>query len=284
MKPRSRFSRRKFLAVVGGSLVGAAVYSRWIEPGWLGVGRPTLKLARRTLSSPVKVLQLSDLHASDVVPLEFIARAVRLGLKEQPDLVLLTGDFITGRFARFNDYAKVLRPLSEQVPCFATLGNHDGGRWAAARKGYEDTENVRELLTLSGISLLHNQSAELRVQGSAIRLVGLGDAWAREFSPQTAFTARTADDKSPVFVLSHNPDTKDELRDYDWDVMFCGHTHGGQLQIPLVGAPFAPVRDKRFLKDLHSWEGRWIYITKGVGNLLGCRFNCRPEISLITVA
>jgi len=265
-------------------VLGAAVYSRWIESRWLGVGRPTVNLTGRALPNPVKILQLSDLHASDVVPLDFIAKAVRLGLEQQPDLVFVTGDFLTGRFDRLEDYAKVLRPLSERLPCFATLGNHDGGRWASARRGYESTENVRELLVQSGITLLHNRSTELGIQKSSICLIGLGDVWAGEFAPKAAFAARPTDEKTPVLVLSHNPDTKEQLRDYHWDVMFCGHTHGGQLQIPLVGAPFAPVRDKRFVKGLHQWEGgRWIYISKGVGNLLGCRFNCRPEVSLITL-
>jgi uncharacterized protein len=83
--------------------------------------------------------------------------------------------------------------------------------------------------------------------------------------------------------LSHNPDTKEQLKAYDWDVAFCGHTHGGQFRLPLIGTPFAPVKDKRFVQGLHFWEGRQIYITKGVGNLFGVRFNCRPEISLITL-
>ena len=65
--------------------------------------------------------------------------------------------------------------------------------------------------------------------------------------------------------------------------MLSGHTHGGQLRIPFVGTPFAPVRDRRFVQGLHRWQDRWLHITKGIGNLRGMRLNCRPEISLLTL-
>jgi hypothetical protein len=232
----------------------------------------------------LKVLQLSDLHASKFVSLDFIARAVELGLSLKPDLVLLTGDFITGKFDQFEGYEQVLSPLAKAAPCFACLGNHDGGAWAAARHGYSDTEAVRSLLSKSGIELLHNRATHVRLKDRTLRLIGLGDWWADEFDPGRAFAGVASSPDETVIVLSHNPDTKDLLKAYTWDLLACGHTHGGQLYLPLIGAPFAPVNDKRFVQGLHRWNGRWIHITKGVGNLLGVRFNCRPEVSLLTLA
>ncbi len=84
--------------------------------------------------------------------------------------------------------------------------------------------------------------------------------------------------------MSHNPDTKVMLQNYSWDVMLSGHTHGGQIWLPIIGAPFAPVEDKRFIAGLYRWDNRWIHITKGIGNVHGLRFNCRPEVSLLTIA
>lgn len=284
MSTARRFSRRKFLALLGLSAAGTAAYVRWIEPRWLGLGRHTIKLANSTLPGPIKILHLSDFHASQVVSLDFIERAVRRGLTLQPDLILLTGDFITGRYERFADYGKVLQLLPKNCPCFATLGNHDGGPWAKRNDGFADTTAVRELLARGGIMLLHNRPEEIQLGGASLRLIGLGDLWAGDFAPGSAFAAVPPERPLPTLVLSHNPDTKDLLREHHWDVMFCGHTHGGQLRIPLIGTPFAPVRDKRFVKGLHNWEGRWIHITKGIGNLLGLRLNCRPEISLVTLS
>ena len=71
---------------------------------------------------------------------------------------------------------------------------------------------------------------------------------------------------------------------YDWDLMLSGHTHGGQIIVPLYGAPFHAVSDRRYMAGLKPWGSRQIHVTRGVGNLLGVRFNCRPEVSLLEVA
>jgi predicted MPP superfamily phosphohydrolase len=85
-------------------------------------------------------------------------------------------------------------------------------------------------------------------------------------------------------LLSHNPDVKEEVAPRHWQLMLSGHTHGGQLRVPWLGAtPFAPVRDKRFVAGLHRWNDRWIHVTKGVGNVYGMRINCPPEISFLTL-
>ena len=82
-------------------------------------------------------------------------------------------------------------------------------------------------------------------------------------------------DTETTVLLSHNPDSKTEVQDHPWDLMLCGHAHGGQLWIPFFGAPFASIRDRRFVKGLRRWNNRWIHVTKGVGNLHGLRLNWR---------
>jgi predicted MPP superfamily phosphohydrolase len=276
-------SRRKFFGFLGVSGLGAALDTRWLEPKWLGIGQHTVPLGKGRNGGPLKVLQLSDFHASKVVSLDFIEEALRLGLGLKPDLVLLTGDFITRKFDQFERYAEILSVLAKAAPCYACLGNHDGGLWSRSREGYADNDLVRNLLSKSGVELLHNRATKLRVKDLDFHLVGLGDWWAEEFDPGTAFASAAPSHDETVIVMSHNPDTKDLLKSYPWDLMVCGHTHGGQFYLPLIGTPFAPVNDKRFVKGLHRWNDRWIHITKGVGNLLGVRFNCRPEVSLLTL-
>jgi hypothetical protein len=282
-RAKANLGRREFLGLLGISGLGAAVYTRWLEPQSLGVGKHTVPLSKHNGVEPLNVLQLSDLHASQYVSLEFIAKAIGLGLSLKPDLILLTGDFITRKFDQFERYQKVLAPLSKAAPCYACLGNHDGGSWVADRSGYSDTEAVRGLLSKSGLELLHNRAINVRIKDWSLRLVGLGDWWAKECEPSIAFAGEPPDQDQTLLVLSHNPDTKDLLKSYAWDLLVCGHTHGGQFCLPLIGTPFAPVHDKRFVKGLHRWDGRWIHVTKGVGNLLGVRFNCRPEVSLLTI-
>jgi predicted MPP superfamily phosphohydrolase len=274
-------TRRKFLATLGLTVAGSGLYVRVVEPHWLTVGQHTVKLGSKSNSPPLKILQLSDLHASHVVSLDFIGEAVRMGLELQPDLVCLTGDFITRGYKALDGYAEVLTPLANKAPTFACLGNHDGGIWAARRRGYATTNRVREVLAKAGVTLLHNSARTVRVCGRDLRLVGLGDIWAGEMQPMIAFAG--SDPSATTVVLSHNPDTKDYMKVYPWNLLLSGHTHGGQVKLPFIGAPVSSVRDKRFLEGLHEWEGRWIHVTRGVGNLYGVRFNCPPEVSLITL-
>ena len=268
------------IAASTGALGGLA-YVRAVEPRWLSVTRPAVRLDARA-GAPFTLLHLSDLHASRVVSLSFLATAVQQGLALRPDLICLTGDFITRGYDAPEKYAAVLRPLSEAAPAFACLGNHDGGTWAARRRGDADTTRVRALLHRAGITLLHNTARTVQVRGHAVRLVGLGDLWAGDFQPARAFAAAPADE-TPTIVLAHNPDARQALQPYGWDLMLSGHTHGGQVKLPGIGPLVLPIRNRRFAEGLCRWEGRWIYVTRGVGNLWGIRFNCPPEITLLTV-
>lgn len=267
---------------MGGMLAataGAIADVKWIEPHWLATSEHAVKLPGAG-GAAIRVLQLSDFHASTQVSLDFIERAVQRGLKLKPDLICLTGDFITWRYDGFHRYAEVLKPLANAAPVFATLGNHDGGRWVGSA-GYSDTSLVRGLIEQARIQLLHNRSTTVRLRGRTVNLVGVGDLWAGELDAASAFAGPR--DDGPTVVLAHNPDSKDALAAHPWDLMLSGHTHGGQCDLMFFGVPFAPVADKRFVKGLHRWNNRWLHITKGVGNLYGVRLNCRPEISLLTL-
>jgi len=273
-----KLSRRHFLLLAP---IAGVAYMRFGEPHWLGVGRhhvPLFSGAR----PPLTLLQLSDFHASEYVSLDFIARAVELGLRScVPDLVCLTGDFITWEWEDWDRYAKILARLTSAAPTFACMGNHDGGYWAASSKGYEDHGLVDAMLAKAGVRLLHNAAAQILVKDTRLNVVGVGDNWAHEMDHELAFANTSPADAT--ILLSHNPDTKSALLGKPWDLMLCGHTHGGQLDLPVIGTPFAPIEDKRYVAGLHQWQGRWLHVTKGVGNLHGMRFNCRPEVSILTL-
>lgn len=279
---KKKYSRRKFLALLGVSAVGVAGYGGVIESGRFVVRRHQVRLGRFSSLAPVTILHLSDFHASAVVSLAQISEAIELGLAYKPDLICLTGDFITRRYDRFDEYATMLLPLAKHAPTFACLGNHDGGAWAKRRYGYPDTTQVSALLRKGGVQLLQNTAESVRIKGWHLSVLGLGDYWSGDMQPELAFQ-RTTDNDSVTLVLVHNPDSIEELNPYRWDLMLCGHTHGGQLRLPVLGTPFAPVKDARFVEGLHEYNGRWVHVTRGVGNLLGIRINCPPEVSLITI-
>ena len=166
------------------------------------------------------------------------------------------------------------------LPASATTTEAAGPGFVAA---IESTQPVRQLLQQSRIELLHNRCATLRLNGRDVKLTGLADVWSENLNLAAAFPPAEAGGAAARILLSHNPDTKDFLKFHPWDLLLCGHTHGGQVVLPWLGAPWAPVRDKRFIAGMYSWDNRWIHITRGVGNVHGFRFNCPPEVSLITV-
>jgi predicted MPP superfamily phosphohydrolase len=269
---------------IGATAAASYGYVRWAEPHWLELSSVEVPVSRtRRLISPIRVAHLSDFHASPVVSLDFIARSIALAESTRPDLIVVTGDFITSRWDDATRYAEILTRLPKTAPTFACLGNHDGGAWSRRSTGYETTGEVRALLQAAGITLLHNQTRALHVRGQALQLIGLGDLWSGECMPRVAFAASPPRADAVRLVLNHNPDAKTDLLPFDWDVLLCGHTHGGQIRLPFLGTPFAPVVDKRYVEGLHAWSDRWLHITRGVGNLHGIRFNCRPQVSLLTL-
>jgi predicted MPP superfamily phosphohydrolase len=274
-------TRRALLSLLGVGAPGAA-YAGYVEPRWLEVTRVGVGLPGLVCVRPIRLLHLSDLHASTIVPLHFLERAVGMAVAERPDVCCVTGDFITAQadFDR-SRYVRLLKRLSSAAPTFAVVGNHDGGLWARGFGGYSDHTFVERLLEESGIELLHNRSQEVRIAEAKIRLVGVADYWSDEMDGVRAF--REATPGAPTILLSHNPDSKAVLGRYPWHLMLSGHTHGGQVIVPLVGPCFAPVEDKRYVAGLKAWGSRQIHVSRGIGNVGGVRFGCRPEISVLTL-
>jgi len=280
---KSLITRRRFLACAGAAGFGLAGYAGLMEPFRLVIGRSECKTRVPDPGRSLKLLHLADFHASWAVGLDFIEKAVALGIQLKPDLICVTGDFITAKYGEFDAYARVLEKLPAAAPAIACLGNHDGGRWAGIHGGYESTQPVRRLLQRSRIQLLDNCCATLCLKGREVKVAGLADGWSEDVIPAAAFPPAESGGAAARIVLSHNPDSKEFLKFHPWDLLLSGHTHGGQVVLPWLGAPWAPVRDKRFLAGMYSWEGRRLHITPGIGNVHGFRFNCPPEVSLITL-
>ena len=271
--------RRQFLLA---GAVAALSYVRLVEPRLID---ETIKKVRlgKSLPSPIRVLHLSDFHYSEDVPLYFIAESIDRGLSANPDIICVTGDFVTNRHMNLQSYPPILKMLSARAPTYACLGNHDGGKWAASTNGYHTIEPMQQLLDHCGIRLLQNDREDTTIRGTKVRLVGVGDLWSGDVEGALAFGDQ-AHQNDVTILLAHNPDSKDSLGVFDWDLMLAGHTHGGQLIIPFSGAaPLAPVKDRRFLYGLHDWCGRKIHINRGIGSLHCMRFNCLPEVSILDI-
>lgn len=274
-----KMNRRRFL---GGLAASAAFISLPIMFG------NTLQLERRRLKlwgdegPSLRIAHLTDLHSSRAISLDHIGRAVEMAIREKPNMICVTGDFVTDRAPDPAGLSQVLSRLSAVAPTFACLGNHDGGRWSARRGRAATADAVLDILRAADIRALRNETELLAIGGREFLLTGVEDLWSFPIDPARA---RMTEEARKRIVLAHNPDTKDELARAPWDLMMSGHTHGGQIRVPFFGGRLtAPVKDDRYIEGLLQWGARWLHISRGVGSLHGIRINCPPEVTLLELA
>ena len=284
-----RFSRRKWFVKASAMLVPPLLlggYSKF-ESSWLEVTKTQMTLPPFSKQKPLRILHLSDLHLSKSISIEQIEHAFKEGFKSHPHACMLTGDFITDKPSseQFTSLENCLSKFASKVPTFACLGNHDGGKWAAEKGGFKNTDKIKTALANAKIRLLENEKINLFLNGQPTSITGLGDLWTGNCLPERCLPKKPlkpANRKYASIVLCHNPDAKEILRDFDWDLMLSGHTHGGQFKIPFTDfAPLSPVKDLSMTEGLHEFQNRKIFITRGVGSLYGIRINCRPEASVL---
>jgi predicted MPP superfamily phosphohydrolase len=221
------------------------------------------------------LVQISDLHVGRIVDPEYLAWALRVVSSLHPDLVVITGDFMScesdeqaDRVPRILEHLR-LPPLG----CYAILGNHDYGRgWQHA----EAADRLARRITERGIVLLRNSMQVV----AGLQLAGIDDFWGPNFRPQQVMPR--LDLARPALVLCHNPDAVDlpVWSGYrGW--ILAGHTHGGQCKPPFLPPPMLPVENERYTAgEFDLGDGRMLYINRGLGYLRRVRFNVRLEITL----
>ena len=270
--------------------VAFLVYAHFVEPMRLRVTRREVHIASLPPElDGVVIAHLSDLHCRpEPRPLRVVKQAIAETLAAEPDLICLSGDIC--HHSPFLELGcEYVTPLAEHCPgrVFAVLGNHDHDCTLEADAfGFEGTpRTARELLAaLSevGLGMLHNETRSVSVRGRAVAVMGVGDAGCgRDDLDRALAQASPADLK---LVVTHSPDALD-LPGIEWaDLVLCGHTHGGQLTLPGIGTPWAPVwRDRRRSAGLFSVAGVLCHVSRGVGAGTEARFLCHPEVVLLTL-
>ncbi len=222
-----------------------------------------------------------------------VERAVREAIEAKPDVVLLAGDFIYhGDSSTVDEAVELARPLGESgIPTFAVLGNHDYSM--DKEKSSPDMALAAELhegLEAIGIEVLENESEVLTRNGDALHVVGIGSNWAGLDDPEKAL-ASVPEGEARV-VLMHNPASWRKLPVDSTPAAFAGHTHGGQLRIPLLPSTswIHIAYEREVIAD--GWvaeedmvaPGNYIYVNRGIGfSAVPARFNCAPELTLATL-
>jgi hypothetical protein len=255
------------------------VYARYVEPAWMRVRTVEIPIAGLPSAlDGLRLAYLSDLHAGET-PRSTIARAIRLANGLQADLVVLGGDYVRGKAAAVEDVAPLLATLRAPLGVYAVLGNHD--HWT-------DPALIRRSLEGAGIRLLVNEGALVDVGGGALYLAGLDDGWAGAANLDRAL--RGAPAGAPLILAAHEPDLIDSLAPQanalgrPIALMLAAHSHGGQVRLPFIGAPFLPYLGEVYDRGLYDVRGTRLYTTVGVG-LAGVpvRLLCRPEVVEITL-
>lgn len=272
---RPRWRRRLFLLALLAAFGALGLQAFWIEPSQLVMQRVSTTWRGPTL----KVALLSDLHiGAPYVGLEKLRQVVEQVNAESPDVVMLAGDFVTrgvlgGKLVEPEPIAQELSKLRAPLGVVAVLGNHD---W------WYDGPRVIRAFRAAGIRVLEDEAAQVESGGKPLWFVGLSDQWTQEANWRAAL--QKVRDDAPVLALTHNPDIFPEMPPRV-DLLLAGHSHGGQVRFPLVGAPIVPSRfGQRYLRGWIEEGGKRMFVTTGIGtSMLPVRFGVPPEIVILAL-
>ena len=255
-----------------------AVWGFWIEPDRLLVNEFVITPRNwpKQLDG-LRITALSDLHVgAPHITLAKLRRVVELTNEQQPDLIVLLGDYVTqgvlgGRFIEPELIARELINLRAKNGIYAVLGNHD---W------WYNAARVKAALENAGIRVLENDVAELNINGQKLWLAGLGDEL--KGKPDITGTLAKVSDQAPVIALTHNPDLFPRLPSYI-ALTLAGHTHGGQCEFPFIGRPIVPSKfGQRYAAGYLIEDQKPLFVTSGLGtSILPVRFGVPPEIALL---
>jgi len=220
----------------------------------------------------LKIAQLTDLHHSLFTPLEEIQRAVHLANHLRPDVVALTGDYVTLSPTYIWPVARALGKLRARLGVFAVLGNHDFR---------VDAEEITHALRSQRIRVLRNTHCALRSGSARLWMVGVDDLWWEAADIRAAL--RSVPARDPKILLCHNPLGIHMAAAHGIDLMLSGHTHGGQVRLPMVGSVYGRSKlGERFVEGWNRLDGTQIYVSRGIGKVLvPLRYGCPPEITLL---
>ena len=280
---KMHLTRRNFLLGTAAAAGGLALYSGAYARHEISIETHTLALARLPDAfRGYRIAQISDIHFDEYTEPWFVRRVVSEVNRLAPDLVLLTGDYISNTPMGQNFAAgAMLRCAGElrSLACplrYAVMGNHDS---------ILGPPLIRAGLASASIPMLFNQHVAIERNGQRLWLAGVADALSNVPNLQKAIPANP---DGPVILLCHAPDYADNVLEHGYggvvDVMLSGHSHGGQVRLPIVGAVHRVYGAEKYVQGLFRLGGMQLYVNRGIGTVgVPFRLNCPPEITLFTM-
>lgn len=263
-----------------GALIGITLgtWAVWWEPADLQVTRECLAIPWK-LKNPLRVAILTDIHTgAPFNGLSKLRAVVKRTNAEQPDVTFILGDLVVhgvvgGSFVSPEDISAELKGLRAPGGVFAVLGNHDV--WL-------DAPRVRRSLENAAIEVVEDRAVKVAIGTESIWIAGVTDYWTQPHDVKAALSA--VNDDSPVLVVTHNPDIFPDVPPRV-TLTLAGHTHGGQVRLPIFGAPIVPSNyGQRFAAGHVVEDQRHLYIATGIGtSILPVRFRVPPTIPILTL-
>lgn len=286
----SFLTRRKFLqigaagtAVAGLATVGDGMIFAANRPQVVSIDVHLPRLAESW--DGFRIAQLSDFHYDDLFSVVPLRKAVDIVNHLQPDLIVLTGDFVSAPVGNSlpgsaRRAARVIEPCTQLLTqmrapsgMLAVLGNHDLDT---------DPAHVAAVLRSHAIPVLRNHSTALEREGKRLWIVGVDDVLVGK--PDLDLALREIPPDETVVLLAHEPDWADHAAHYPVDLQLSGHSHGGQIRLPFVGALYLPDLARKYPWGLRRIGPLSLYTNAGIGTIrVAIRLNCPPEITLITL-
>jgi hypothetical protein len=280
-------SRRSFLKTATYGAGGLALYSGEFERHWLEVVHKEIAIDGLPLAfEGVRIAQLSDIHLDEFTEPFLLREAIDQINHARPDFILLTGDYVTAQVLPPSLTVKAAHQcgrLLNRLECperYAIFGNHD--IWAGEKE-------VGAALEANNIVVLRNAYLPLERGGARMWLAGVDDPVCGQPDPDSAIPASIRHiPREPVILMCHAPDYVDELSTHPAgqavSLVLSGHTHGGQIRLPFLGALRLPPGGRKYVEGLFNIGLMQLYVNRGIGSVgVPFRFDCRPEITLFTL-
>ncbi len=277
-----RMSRRTFLrkvisgiALAEGTALLATLYPLFLEPHWLDVNHVRIPIPGLPAGmNGLRVVQFSDVHLGPYMHAPFLRWVARVIMAQSPDLILFTGDMVSRDKDADAKMVKLLAPLRAPLGVWGVLGNHD--HWANPEVVHTFIEQH------TPIRVLRNEHVSLQVGASRLYVVGVDDAWVGADDPERAFGGIPND--AVRIVMMHEPDAVEWMPMGPRTLQLSGHSHGGQVRLPLIGPPLLPYLGRKYDAGLYRVNDGWLYTNRGLGMISPpLRLNCRPEITVFTL-
>ena len=263
-------------------LIGVCIYidARYIEPKLIWAKEETIITEKISVNTQLKVVLFNDVHLGPYYTLGDFKKVINKINEQQPDVIIFAGDLVEDNktFLEEEGATALLGELKAKYGKYAVYGNHDHGG--------NGTKRYARMMKNSGFTLLKDESQTIALEsGEQVAIIGIDDIVLSK--PQFAKAFEKVNEQNFNLFISHAPDVVEYVKDYPIDLQVSGHSHGGQVRLPFIGAPFTVPFGEKYVKGFYQpeeKEGMQLYVNSGIGtSKLPYRFLNLPEITVFMI-